>query len=102
MDGTFLKGLRLDGAKDETDGNLLELQIVTSEWETCRGAFVGMPLEDFLLLYPDAIRRTQAGPGDFSYSYTNSSTGFNQLIFSFEEYILTTIIAANGIDGYLY
>jgi len=101
-DGTFLKGLRLDGSKDETDGNLLELQIVTPEWETCRGAFIGMPLEDFLLLYPDAIRRTQTEPGDFSYSYTNSNTGFNQLIFSFEENILTTIIAANGIDGYLY
>ena len=100
-DGTALTGLRAEGVTDERDGTLLTIETASSDWLTPRGAFVGMDLDEFLTLYPDAVRRVNVSVGDHSYVYQeDDSPGFFQLLFTFEKNTLTSISIGNGIDGH--
>jgi len=88
---------------DERDGTLLTIETASSDWLTPRGAFVGMDLDEFLTLYPDAVRRVNVSPGDHSYTYQEDDRpGLNQILFTFEDDTLTSISIGNGIDGYLW
>lgn len=101
-DGTILQGLRREGAEDEADGTITQITTENPAWQTWRGAYIGMPLDEFLALYPDAARRENAGPGDHSYSYSDELPGSNQLVVWFESGTLSSFTLANGLDGFLY
>lgn len=98
-DGTVLSGLRKDGMDDATDGMIFSIATKNPSWQTYRGAYVGMSLQDVLALYPEAIHRDNTDPGENSYSYTSNSSGFSEIIFYFENDGLVSIIIKNSIDG---
>ncbi|MDO4733129.1 MAG: hypothetical protein Q4B50_06415 [Bacillota bacterium] len=100
-DGTILRGLCQDGAKDEKDGLLIGIYTENPVYQCNRGSYVGMSREDFLHLYPDVMAIENSGPNEDYYSYTIEGEGFLQILFCFVEDQLHSIAIVNGIDGYL-
>ena len=101
-DGTKIRGTREESTGDTTDADLFLIVTKSRDWQTYRGAYVGMSMDKVLALYPEAVRRDGDGPGVTAYEYTTEETFFYQLIFNFEKDKLAEITLANGIDGFMY
>ena len=94
-DGSLFSGTRQDGAADTSNGLLLEIRTENPDWRTWRGAFVGMPMDETLALYPEALAiydaHREAGAYRYTYSSAPDAAGFSRITFSFEENTLAAI-----------
>ncbi|MBR0282661.1 MAG: hypothetical protein IJQ81_13945 [Oscillibacter sp.] len=94
-DGSLFSGTRQEGAADTSNGLLLEIRTQNPDWRTWRGAFVGMPMDEALALYPEALAvydaHREAGVYRYTYSGTRDADGFSQITFSFEKSTLSAI-----------
>lgn len=90
-DGTELGGQRKEGAEDETDGLLTNIVTTSSQFQTHRGASVGMGLKEVQECYPDLIKYENTESGENIYAFTGEEYGLSSIEFAFEEDVLTTI-----------
>lgn len=94
-----LGGLCLEAKGTEKNGSLTRIENRNPDYKTYRGAYIGMTLEDFLELYPDA-EEVSSG---CRYDYIDPPNCFlDQLVFYFEEDRLVEFKLGNGIDGWAY
>lgn len=97
-----LGGLCLEAEGTENNGNLTRIENRNPDYKTYRGAYIGMPLEDFLALYPEAEQINTGGIG-LAYSYTDEvHCGFDAIRFNFENDLLVEFKLSNGLDGWAY
>ncbi|MBQ6807904.1 MAG: hypothetical protein IJP07_01900 [Firmicutes bacterium] len=99
-DGTVLEGLRAEGMEDETDGTLLSISTDNPAIQSYRGAYIGMTVEEFKELYPEAEYEDKTDTP--YYKYSNEASGVSQIVFWFENNTLASFMIVNGIDGFLY
>ena len=103
-DGTIIKGINPNSIESTENATIMEIYPDGSVYPTYRGARIGMTIEDVLALYPEAEYKEHYDytPDEAAYSFTTPDTGFNQIVFGFEDNRLSQIILVNGMDGYLY
>ena len=99
--------LRIQGSCQEKNtettenGWLDRIENQNSNYKTYRGAYIGMLVEDFLVLYPEAYRMESVP--EVIYSYTDEPhCGFYALRFTFENDLLVNFWLVDGMDGWAY
>lgn len=100
-EGLYLVGSHPEKHVETTEnGFLTGIENQNTDYKTYRGAYIGMSLEDFLELYPEA-EQMNTGRIGLVYSYTDEvHCGFDLLGFSFEDDLLVKFWYHNGMDGW--
>ena len=96
-DGSLFTGTRQGGMADACNGLLLEIRTENPDWQTLRGASVGMSMDEVLALYPEASAEYDAHREAGTYRYTYSGTrkdktsGFSRISFNFAQNALVSM-----------
>lgn len=91
-DGTILSGLREEGAPDAENGLLNRIETTNAAYETYRGVYAGMTLEEVLEHYPEA-ERVEAD--ECVYEFSGEMYGLSAIYFTFEDDLLISLEIEN-------
>lgn len=96
----LLGGFRPEKYVETTENAILRtIENRNPDYKTYRGAYIGMSLEDFLELYPDA----EEVSSERRYDYVDPPNCFlKQLVFYFEGNQLVEFKIAHGVDDWAY
>ncbi len=99
-EGLQLAGLRREKSVETTEnGSLTGFDNRKPDYKTYRGAYIGMSLEEFQALYPEAYLMSSAPEVIYAYN-DEPNCGFKILCFVFEDDLLVRFYANNGVDGW--
>ncbi len=99
-EGLLLGGFRPEKSIETTENAILRtIENRSPNYKTYRGAYVGMSMEDFQALYPDAEEISSG----HRYDYTDPPNCFlKQIVFYFEENQLVEFRIVIGVDDWAY